>query len=167
MSLVLKKASLDDGRDVYEMLQAIPADENGFMNSVNGKDFNEFRQWLTGQVESAQKTQIEDGWKVPQTTYWLFENGVPVGTGRIRHFLTDALRKEGGNIAYALAPSARGRGLGKALLGLLKEECRLMGMDRALITIQNTNAPSIGTALANGAVLEKKDDVRGWYWIEL
>lgn len=167
MSVMLKKASLEDGRDVYEMLQAIPADENGFMNSVYGKDFDAFRRWLAGQVESAQKTQIEDGWKVPQTTYWLLEDGVPVGTGRVRHFLTDKLREEGGNIAYALVPQARGRGLGKALLGLLVEECRAMGMDRALITIQNQNAPSIGTALANGAVLEKKDDVRGWYWIKL
>lgn len=167
MCLVLKTASIADGRDVYEMLQAIPADENGFMNAVNGKTFDEFKLWLVGQVESSQKTEIEDGWKVPQTTYWLFEDGVPVGMGRIRHFLTDALRAEGGNIAYVIAPHARGRGLGKALLSLIKEECRKMGLQRALITIQNQNAPSIGTALANGAVLEKKDAVRGWYWLEM
>ncbi|MDO4739310.1 MAG: GNAT family N-acetyltransferase [Eubacteriales bacterium] len=167
MAITIRKAAIADGRDVYDMLQAIPANENGYMNSVNGMTFDEFRLWLISQVQSAEKTEIEDGWKVPQTTYWLCEDGVPLGTGRIRHFLTDALREEGGNIAYALAPSARGRGLGKELLRLLIGECRKMGMERALITVQNGNEPSARTALANGAVMEKKNDVRGWYWIEL
>lgn len=37
MSMEIKKLSLDDGEDIYQMLQNIPANENGFVNSANGK----------------------------------------------------------------------------------------------------------------------------------
>lgn len=32
MDIALRKLSADDGMDVYEMLQELPADENGFLN---------------------------------------------------------------------------------------------------------------------------------------
>ena len=30
------------------MLQSIPANENGFINSVNGKSYQEYNKWLKG-----------------------------------------------------------------------------------------------------------------------
>lgn len=35
----LKKLSINDGMDIYEMLQEMPADENGLINRVNGMSF--------------------------------------------------------------------------------------------------------------------------------
>ena len=32
----LRKLSTDDGRDLYDMLQKLPKDENGFTNGCNG-----------------------------------------------------------------------------------------------------------------------------------
>lgn len=42
----LRKLSPDDGRDVYDMLQELPRDENGFINGCNGKTYDEFKKWL-------------------------------------------------------------------------------------------------------------------------
>ena len=35
MSAELRKLSIHDGDDVYNMLQTLPANENGFMNGIN------------------------------------------------------------------------------------------------------------------------------------
>lgn len=166
MKFELKKLTVHDGRDVYDMLQTMPADENGFMNGVNGMSFDEFQTWLVRQAESAEKTQIEDGWKVPQSTYWLYADGRPVGVGRIRHFLTDKLREEGGHIGYAIAPDARGRGYGKILLRELMKEAGKLGIDRALITVNNDNAASIKVALANGGRIEKVSNTSHYIWVD-
>jgi hypothetical protein len=46
MNIELKKLSISDDMDIYEMLQEIPKDENGFINTVNGKSFEEYKEWL-------------------------------------------------------------------------------------------------------------------------
>lgn len=166
MKFELKRLTANDGSDVYDMLQAIPVDENGFMNGVNGMSFDEFRTWLVGQAKSAEMTQIVDGWKVPQSTYWLYVDDCPVGMGKIRHFLTDKLREEGGHIGYAIAPNARKRGYGKILLRELLKEARRLGIDRALITVYNDNAASIRVALANGGRIEKVSETSHYIWVE-
>lgn len=158
--------SIDDGRDIYEMLQELPADENGFINSVKGKNFDEYKEWLKKSVRDSEQIGIVDGWRVPSTTFWLFENGRPVGIGRVRHFLTDALLKEGGNMGYSIRPLARGRGLGKKLVSLLVVESKKIGVDKLLLTIQNHNKPSIRAALANGGKIEKTTVDRHNIWIE-
>ena len=114
-------------------------------------------------------TLVEEGWRVPQTTCWLHEDGACAGIGRIRRFLTEKLLLEGGNLSYAILPSARGRGLGRRLLSALLEECREMGMNRVLLTVQKENLPSRKVILANGGVLEKKNKkyLTVPYWIGL
>ena len=79
MNVCLKRLSASDGRDIYEMLQAIPRDENGFMNGVNGMTVDEYHAWLIREEGNSRKTEIEDGWKVPSTTFWLYADGRPVG----------------------------------------------------------------------------------------
>ena len=165
MSLSIRKARMNDGRDIYDMLQEMPADENGFVNSVNGKTYEAYQAWLEGTVRSSEMTEIVDGWKVPQTTFWLYEDDMPVGMGKVRHFLTEALLQEGGNVGYAIRPSARNRGLGKALLALLMDECGKLQVDRVLLTIRNENQPSIHVALANGGMIEKVTPERHYIWI--
>ena len=167
MSIAIKRLAVDDGRDIYEMLQEIPADENGFINSVSGKTYDEYQIWLKGSAKNAEQIGLIDGWKVPTTTFWLFEDGKPVGMGKVRHLLTDALREHGGNVGYAIRPSARNKGLGKKLLALLMEESRKIGVKQLLLTIQNQNVPSIHVALANGGRIEKITEERHYIWIDL
>ena len=45
----LKPLSSTDGMDVYEFLQGIPAEENGFMNSAAGLTYDAYKQWLVRQ----------------------------------------------------------------------------------------------------------------------
>lgn len=162
----LRKLSTEDGMDVYEMLQEIPKEENGFMNGAHGFTFGEYQAWLREKDEDARQVGLVDGWKVPSTTYWLYADGRPVGFGSLRHFLTDALRKTGGHIGYGIAPRYRGRGYGKRLLGLLLEEAGRMGIDRALVTVQLDNAPSKAVALANGGVVTEQTEDRFLIWID-
>lgn len=165
MDYLLKRLSINDGRDIYDMLQAIPRDENGFINGVNGMSFDEYKAWLVREDENSKKTEIEDGWKVPQTSFWLYAEGKPVGVGKIRHFLTDKLRQVGGHVGYAIVPDERGKGFGKLLLKELLVEAKKLGVDRALITVQNGNAASIKVALANGGVIEDVNDIRHFIWV--
>ena len=112
------------------MLQELPADENGFLNSVQGKTFEEYKEWLKKSAKSSEQTGIVDEWKIPSTIFWLFENSRPVGFGKARHFLTDALLETGGNVGYAIRPSERGRGLGTRFLALLIVECKRLGIEK-------------------------------------
>ena len=117
--LELKRSSVDDGLDIYTMLQEIPAEENGLINNANGLTFDEYKEWLIVKQRDSEQEGIVDGWKVPSTTFWLYADGIPVGFGSVRHFLTEALRKAGGNIGYGIAPAFRGKGYGKELLSYI------------------------------------------------
>ena len=140
--LELKRLSVDDGLDIYTMLQEIPAEENGLINKANGLTFDEYKEWLIVKQRDSEQEGIVDGWKVPSTTFWLYADGIPVGFGSVRHFLTEALRKAGGNIGYGIAPAFRGKGYGKELLRLLLNEAKEMGIDKVLVTILLDNIAS-------------------------
>lgn len=163
----LKKLSVHDGKDIYNLLQEMPKEENGLINKANGLSFEEFQAWLKAkQIESEQEGLV-DGWKVPSTTFWLYVDGVPVGFGNLRHFLTEALSKAGGNIGYGIAPQFRGKGYGNILLKLLLQEARKIGLEKVLVTIHLDNIPSQKVALANGGVISEKTEERYLIWLDL
>lgn len=163
----LKKLSINDGKDIYNLLQEMPKEENGLINKANGLSFEECQAWLKAkQIESEQEGLV-DGWKVPSTTFWLYVDGVPVGFGNLRHFLTEALSKAGGNIGYGIAPQFRGKGYGNILLKLLLQEARKIGLEKVLVTIHLDNIPSQKVALANGGVISEKTEERYLIWIDL
>ena len=109
---------------------------------------------------------------VPHSTFWLVEDGEVVGVSNLRHRLTERLLEEGGHIGYGIRPSARGRGLGKAILGLTLREAARRGIGWALLTCAKANAASAAVIAANGGVLESEgfvasrgEVVQRW-WIE-
>ena len=162
--LYLRQAALDDGRDIYDMLQRIGANENGFINSAKDMDYAEFPAWLAKKVDMARGIGLED-WMVPAGTYWLMADGVPVGQGNLRHRLTDALREAGGHIGYAVASDQRGKGYGKELLRLLLEEARRIGItEEILVTVYPDNTASRHVAEANGGELRRETEARAYYW---
>lgn len=163
----LRRLSVKDGMDIYEMLQEIPAEENNMHNSVNGISFEAYKDFLAESEEESKRDGIIDGWRVPSTRYWLYVDKKPVGFADIRHFLTPALKQAGGNIGYAIRPTERGKGYGKKLLELLLMEAREKGLEKVLITALPTNAASIGVAKANGGQLIKQTEERVYIWIPL
>lgn len=162
----MRKLAVNDSMDVYDLLQRLPADENGFMNPMAGRSEDEFRAWLVRQAANALKTEIEDGYRVPQAIFWLYADGRPVGMGKLRYFLTDALRLSGGHIGYAIAPGERGKGYGKLLLKGLLAEAAKRGIDRALIIVNNSNLASIRVALKCGGVIERVSEDHHYIWCE-
>lgn len=167
MSVEIRRLSITDGRDIYEMLQKIPPNENGFVNSVHGKSFEEFQKWLYAADDNSKQESIIDGWKVPQTTYWCLQGDKPVGCGKVRHFMTSSLLVEGGNVGYAIVPEARNKGLGKQFLALLLKESKKLGIEDVLLTIKQENKASVRVALANGGVIDKTENDRYYIWIDL
>ena len=165
MNIGLKQLSIQDGMDVYAMLQELPKDENGFVNGCYGMSFTEYQQWLMKSDNTARGIGLAD-WMVPQTIYWLYVDGLPVGIGKLRHRLTDKLREEGGHGGYAIRPSCRNKGYGKLLLKLMIREASALGIDRLLLTVKNHNIPSIKVALANGGVIEKVNGQSHYIWVD-
>ena len=145
----LRRLSVKDGMDIYEMLQEIPAEENNMHNSAYGISFEAYKDFLVESEEESKRDGIIDGWRVPSTRYWLYVNGKPVGFAVIRHFLTPARRQAGGNIGYTIRPTERGRGYGKKLLELLLEEARKKGLEKVLITALPTLSSTMEASAAH------------------
>ena len=164
--LELKKLSVDDGFDVYKMLQEIPSEENGLLNKANGLTFDEYKEWLIAKQRDAEQKGIVDGWKVPSTNFWLYADGVPVGFGSIRHFLTEALSQAGGHIGYGIAPQFRGNGYGNEILRLLLKKADEIGLEKVLVTVDLDNIASQAVALANGGVITGRTDESVLIWID-
>ena len=161
--LYLQPVSLTDGREFYDMLQRVPP-EHGFENSAYQMEYAEFPAWLEKCVNMAQGIGLED-WQVSSGTYWLMDDGVPVAMGRLRHCLTDALRECGGHIGYAVDGALQGKGYGKALLRLLLDEARRMGIaGEILVTVNPDNIASRKVAEANGGELRRETEERAYYW---
>lgn len=158
----LQKLSANDGEAVYRMLQDIGTCENSFTNPVRGMDFAGFKKWLSRQEEWSEGRNLPEGY-VAQTVYWLVDDGLPVGIGKIRHALTPESREFGGNVGYAIASACRGRGYGKALLGFLLEEAKKMELDEILLTVDKYNHASKKVAEANGGILVRENSER-WYF---
>lgn len=105
---------------------------------------------------------------VASTLRWVVDERAPgtvLGTISLRHQLNDYLRREGGHIGYAVRPTARGRGVATAALGLLLEVCAARGIDPVLVTCLDSNVASARTIEHQGGVLEDVTGDLRRYWI--
>ena len=76
-----------------------------------------------------------------------------VGRVSIRHQLDDRMRAIGGHIGYAVVPEFRRRGCATAMLRRSLEYARgRLGLERVLLTTDDTNAGSIRTIEGCGGV---------------
>lgn len=164
MNIELRLVTEKDGADIYEMLQEMPADENGFQNGASGKSFEEYGAWLCKRVAMGRGIGLET-WQVPENTYWLYADGQPVGYGKLRHRLTEALKETGGHIGYGIRPSQRGKGYGRLILKLLLEKARELGIAEVLIDCLAENELSRKVIEANGGALKKRTDKRVYFEI--
>lgn len=114
------------------------------------------------------KPRLEEPTWVPQSEFWLEELGVIIGVIRIRYWLTDGLKIEGGHIGYAIRPSMRRMRYGTRLLALGLEEAKRLGINPVLVTVDATNLGSIKVIEANGGQLDgRTTDPHRRYWIHL
>ena len=121
--------------------------------------------------EEAQGLNLAPG-IVPQTTYWLVQGDFILGESRLRHELTPALEREGGNIGCIIRPSKRRKGYGTLILALTLAEARRRGMSRVCVTVDADNTASTRVieknagSLPGQAVSGESGKVVSQYWIE-
>ena len=161
----LKRLSPKDGLEIYEMLQEILPNDNGFHNKVCGATFDEYRIWLNNEYE-VDNGRLED-WMVPQSSFWLYDGNIPVGYGRIRHKLNENLEKTSGHIGYAIRRTFRQRGYGNKILKLLLDECKKIGLVSIQISANENNIPSNKVILNNGGKFTRLENGKNFYKIEI
>lgn len=110
---------------------------------------------------------------VRMTSYWAMEEGLMVGSIRLRYTLTLALRQVGGNIGYDVRPSRRNQGYATRMLALVLDHAREAGLDEVMITCDVDNIASARVIQKNGGILHFQGKVEGndepiaHYWIDL
>jgi|GEM_PF-1976827 len=86
---------------------------------------------------------------VQASTYFLMDEaeGCILGCVNIRHVLNDYLLQIGGHIGYGVRPSARRKGYATKMLALALDKCRLLGIERVLVTCDKENIGSAPRSL--------------------
>ncbi len=113
-----------------------------------------FAAWVeTLRRQSDPSVELDEG-RVPATHWWVAEDDTYLGAIDLRHTLNDLLLDAGGHVGYGIRPSARGRGLATWALGAVLPAARALGLDRILVTCDDTNTASARTIERNGGVLE-------------
>ena len=117
-------------------------------------------------MKNIQKTQdLRIGWFHRQF-FWLYKDNIPIGYGRIRHYLNEKLLKDSGHVGYAISSSYRGNGYGNQFLKLLVNECINLEIKRIQIGTNKNNEKSNKIILRNGGKLFKETESKNIYIIE-
>lgn len=164
--LELRELVLTDGYEIYEMLQHIGPGENNFFNSGYGIRRGQFRSYLRQHWNRSKGIYLQSQ-HVQQTLYWLYADGKPVGYGKLRHRLNDALLREGGHIGYIIQQSERNKGYGTAILRELIRAAAGLGLSKVLLTCDENNARSQKVIERNGGVLTETSEGMCKYWIHI
>lgn len=149
---------LDDRRDYLELnIDELQSDFSSYIERV---------------LSESEGKNVPEGY-VPQTTYWLIDNDDFIGSVSIRHTLTEHLLKEGGHIGYDIRPSKRKMGYGKRILELALPKAKQLGIQKVLVTCNETNIGSKKIIEANGGILEDRLELHEGkpaklrYWISV
>ena len=111
--------------------------------------------------------------ELPYEDFWMMEGDEWIGKLTLRTTLNDHYLHAGGHIGYEIRPSRRRSGYGTALLRLGLEKARERGLQRVLLTCDETNLGSRkviennGGLLENAVVVEGNDVLKMRYWINL
>jgi predicted acetyltransferase len=106
---------------------------------------------------------------VPLDPYFIEADGRILGELYIRHRLSARLEKIGGHVGYKVRPTERNRGVATAALKLALQRLGRMGVERALLTCNDTNAASARVIEKCGGVriedAETEYGVERRYWV--
>src|SRR5438034_3238064 len=97
-----------------------------------------FPELIARLEEGSKGLGLPDGF-VAHSTYWLVTDSEILGVSNLRHSLTPALRKEGGNIGYGVRPTARRQGYGSELLRRTLQRAKDLGLAKVLLTCGKAN----------------------------
>ena len=155
----LRKINLQDAAAQWEYTAALPTDENGLTNPYHGVSYDEYVESVLPTLISYEHPVHMPDWFVPETYYYLWDEGQLVGEFRIRHYLTEALRHGAGHIGYSIRREDRGKGYGTAGLRLAIEAARkIIPEDEIYLRVRKDNIASQKVMLNNGAYIAGEDE---------
>lgn len=121
--------------------------------------FDDYKEWLH-YVRKSQKPENTATGVRASLYFALEEEGRLVGCIELRHELSEELKVLGGNIGYSVAPKERRKGYGSAMLALVAEKAKVVGIDELLLTCDAANIGSIRTITKCGGIFEKQEKIR-------
>jgi predicted acetyltransferase len=108
---------------------------------------------LVERLEGYSKGMELPDWLVPNTTFWLVNEGEICGCSHLRHHLNQELEFAGGHIGLGIRPCYRGKGLSKLLLNLTIKKAIDMGIKDVHIHCHQSNMQSRRMIESSGAIL--------------
>jgi predicted acetyltransferase len=163
----------EDLREAYlEFLQDFQDAGERFHQNERDKARGDFAAFVEGLRQAERGIGIGRG-LVPWSTYWLVCGGRVVAACRLRHWLSDSLKIEGGHIGYAVRPGERRKGYATRMLALALERAGLRGMRRCLVTCDDDNLASTRVIEHNGgrrddnSISPRSGKVVRRYWVDL
>ena len=151
MNLRLRPLRLDDEAEYRAAHAELAADGFVFGFIRHGESFAEHVR---------QTHDLRYGRNVPaglvESSFLLADvDGDLVGRTSIRHVLNDDLARHGGHIGYAVRPAFRRRGYASEILRQSLVIVRSYGVERVLVTCNDTNVGSAAVIEACGGALER------------
>lgn len=157
--LELRKMNLQDIKEQWEYVTALPKDENGLTNPYEGITFEEYETTVLPELMMHENPVGMPEWFVPETYYYLWDEQVLVGEYRIRHYLTEALKVGAGHIGYSIKKEYRGKGYGTKGLAMVLDIAReMVPEDEIYLRVLKSNIPSFKAINSNGAYIADEDE---------
>lgn len=162
----LRKINVQDAYAQWEYTSELPEDENGLTNPYHGVSYDDYIKRVLPELISYEHPVGMPDWFVPETFYYLWDEGRLVGEFRIRHHLTEALRNGSGHIGYSVRRTERGKGYGTAGLRLtLNVAKNIIPEEEIYLRVNKDNIASQKVMLSNGAYRAGEDDTHFFYRI--
>ena len=157
--LYLKKANFEDMEKEYVFMRDMPEDENGMGNVWHGVSRADFENIALPKMLANEKGENLKPGYVPQTNYFLWEDGEILGVYHFRHYLNDALREGSGHIGCYIAPQYRGKGYGSRGLALMIDKAfESIPEDEVCLRVFKYNTPSLRAMLRCGGYIHHEDE---------
>lgn len=113
------------------------------------------------------ESSVLPGTRLHSDLLWIVDGEALVGFLRFTYTLNAPLLEVGGHIGYSVRPSRRREGHASRALGLALDRARDRGLDRVLVTCDDTNVASAHTIESQGGRLEDVRNGKRRYWIDL
>src|ERR1035437_2378871 len=150
--MILRPLDMNDKKQAIQAHQELTLDDFTFL--LNSYDENESWAIYIDRVNSASRDQNLPVGRVPSTFLVAEVDGQIVGRVSIRHQLNQYLEQRGGHIGFAIRPEFRGQGFATEILLEALENASTLGIERVLVTCDDTNIASSRVIEKCGGVLE-------------